>query len=48
VGSFRNRLEAVESGTFSTVAVHGRNGRSMRKRSVFPLVHTPYDFYERI
>jgi hypothetical protein len=48
VGTWRNASEAVESGRFSTAALHGRNGQGMRNRSVFPVVHTPYDFYERI
>jgi hypothetical protein len=48
VGTCANPVEPVETRHFSTVSVHGGNGRSKRNHSVFPLVHTPYDFYERI
>jgi hypothetical protein len=48
VETFRNPLEPVDNRTFSTDSVHGANGVSEPKRSVFPVVHTPYDFYERI
>jgi hypothetical protein len=48
VGTFANPSEPVETRRFSTTFVHRRNGRSKRDHSVFPLVHTPYDFYERI
>ena len=34
--------------SFSPVAVHRANGFRERKDAVFPIVHTPYDFYERI
>jgi hypothetical protein len=48
VGTSANPLEPVETGRFSTTVLHGGNGAPMRDRSVFPVVHTPYDFYERI
>jgi hypothetical protein len=48
VGTFRKRSEPVEIAAFSTGSVHRANGHSAPKRSVFPVVHTPYDFYERI
>jgi hypothetical protein len=48
VETFLNPLEAVDNVDFSTSFLHGGNDRSMRDRSVFPVVHTPYDFYERI
>ena len=48
VETFPHPLEAVDNPVFSTTFLHGSNGRSMRDRSVFPVVHTPYDFYERI
>jgi hypothetical protein len=48
VDSFRNVLEPVEEPLFSTVWTHGANGLSKRDRAVFPVLHTPYDFYERI
>ena len=44
----RNPLEPVKCRRFSTAAVHGENGLPMPFGSVFPVVHTPYDFYERI
>jgi hypothetical protein len=43
-----NRLEPVHNPVFSTAWTHRANGGSKRFGSVFPLVHTPYDFYERI
>ena len=46
--TFRNPLEPVENSMFSTDALHGANGHLAPIRSVFPVVHTPYDFYERI
>jgi hypothetical protein len=48
VGIFRKPLEPVEFRLFSTVPVHATNGAAMRDHAVFPVVHTPYDFYERI
>jgi hypothetical protein len=48
VESSRNVLEPVGKPRFSTVRIHGGNGVSMRNRAVFPVLHTPYDFYERI
>jgi hypothetical protein len=48
VESGRNLLEPVEGASFSTGGIHGANGLPVRDRAVFPLVHTPYDFYERI
>ena len=48
VGTCRSAFEAVEAGRFSTGSLHGRNGQGKPNRSVFPVVHTPYDFYERI
>jgi hypothetical protein len=47
VGTCRKCGEPVESARFSTAAVHRANGHSAPDRSVFPVVHTPYDFYER-
>ena len=40
--------EDVESRSFSTAAVHRAKRLGKPNWSVFPLVHTPYDFYERI
>jgi hypothetical protein len=48
VETLRNLLEPVERRSFSTGGTHGANGFPVRDRAVFPLVHTPYDFYERI
>jgi hypothetical protein len=48
VGSYRNRFEPVSASVFSPAAVHRVNGFCERKGAVFPVVHTPYDFYERI
>jgi hypothetical protein len=48
VGSCPNLPDAVDSHDFSTVPVHARNGLAKPDRAVFPVVHTPYDFYERI
>jgi len=31
-----------------TAWTHGANGVLMRDSAVVPVVHTPYDFYERI
>jgi hypothetical protein len=41
-------LEPVEDGYFSTGWTHGANGLARPNRAVFPVLHTPYDFYERI
>jgi hypothetical protein len=38
----------MSSRRFSTAAVHRTNGFSLPKAAVFPVVHTPYDCYERI
>jgi hypothetical protein len=48
VGTSRNARQPVESGVFSTGTVHRAIALGEPERSVFPLVHTPYDFYERI
>jgi hypothetical protein len=48
VESRRSLLEPVERTAFSTAGFHGANGLPVRDRAVFPVVHTPYDFYERI
>jgi hypothetical protein len=48
VGTSLYPLEPVESRRFSTDSVHGANALVTRDRAVFPVVHTPYDFYERI
>jgi hypothetical protein len=42
------RLEPVRNPLFSTAWTHRGNGCGKRFGSVFPVVHTPYDFYERI
>ena len=41
-------LQPVESRRFSTIGTHRENGALLRFDAVFPVVHTPYDFYERI
>ena len=43
-----NLPEPVERPQFSTGGTHAANDLSVRDRAVFPVVHTPYDFYERI
>ena len=48
VGTCRNALEPVETCVFSTDLVHRAIPLGKPIRSVFPVVHTPYDFYERI
>ncbi len=48
VETSRNRIKPVSSLGFSPDAVHRANGCCLRKDAVFPVVHTPYDFYERI
>jgi hypothetical protein len=41
-------MQPVQNFAFSTGAVHRGNPVTERDRAVFPVVHTPYDFYERI
>jgi hypothetical protein len=48
VGTSRNTIHPVESRGFSTASIHRASPLGEPVRSVFPLVHTPYDFYERI
>ena len=48
VGTFRKRLEPVSSLELSTEGTHRVNAAPKRDHAVFPVVHTPYDFYERI
>ena len=48
VGSWRNRPEPVGNADFSTAWTHRPKGLDKRYDSVFPVVHTPYGFYERI
>jgi len=48
VGTCRNALEPVDTRVFSTGLLHRVNPLGKPVRSVFPVVHTPYDFYERI
>jgi hypothetical protein len=48
VGSLRNALDPVDSRGFSTTSLHRRIPLGEPIHSVFPVVHTPYDFYERI
>ena len=48
VGTCRSALEPVDGAAFSTAAVHRANALGKPNGSVFPLVHTPYDFFERI
>jgi len=48
VGTFQNPLDPVDSRDFSTTSLHRANPLWEPNRSVFPVVHTPYDFYERI
>jgi hypothetical protein len=48
VGTCRNALEPVDIRVFSTGLLHRVNPLGKPVRSVFPVVHTPYDFYERI
>jgi hypothetical protein len=42
------RLEPVRFSSFSTGRTHRVNGSPEPIGAVFPVVHTPYDFYERI
>ncbi len=46
--SFAKRVEPVRNGHFSTGGTHRANAVVEPFGSVFPVVHTPYDFYERI
>ena len=48
VGSCLNRSEPVGNPVFSTGWTHRPKGLDKRYGSVFPVVHTPYGFYERI
>ena len=48
VGSLRNALDPVDTRDFSTASIHRAIPLWEPIRSVFPVVHTPYDFYERI
>jgi hypothetical protein len=48
VGTCRNAAEPVDRVAFSTALVHRAIPLGKPVRSVFPVVHTPYDFYERI
>jgi hypothetical protein len=48
VETFAKPLEAVRNAHFSTAWSHRRNRSGEPFGSVFPVVHTPYDFYERI
>jgi len=48
VGSSRNAAHPVERRDFSTASLHHANPLAEPLSSVFPVVHTPYDFYERI
>lgn len=48
MGNFQKPLKSVNSRVFSTAWTHRANRLSMGKDAVFPVVHTPYYFYERI
>ena len=48
VGTCRIADKPVEILAFSTVGTHRATALTEPNCSVFPLVHTPYDFYERI
>lgn len=48
VGTSQNTLHPVDTGDFSTAPLHRATPLWKPIRSVFPVVHTPYDFYERI
>ena len=48
VGTCRKAVQPVDYVVFSTAFVHGQIPLGKPVRSVFPVVHTPYDFYERI
>jgi len=48
VESSRKRGKPVEGRELSTGWTHRTNALWLRDRAVFPVVHTPYDYYERI
>jgi hypothetical protein len=48
VGTFRNTPHPVDTPVFSTGFLHRATPLGKPIRAVFPVVHTPYDFYERI
>lgn len=48
VGSWSDTSQPVGNPVFSTGWTHGPKGLDKRCDSVFPVVHTPYGFYERI
>jgi len=48
VGTCRNASEPVKRPAFSTDWTHRASALGKPNCSVFPVVHTPYDFYERI
>jgi hypothetical protein len=48
VGTCQNAAEPVDHVGFSTALVHRAIPLWKPVRSVFPVIHTPYDFYERI
>jgi hypothetical protein len=48
VETLAKHSEPVDSRAFSTGWTHRANVLFLRERAVFPVVHTPYDFYERI
>jgi hypothetical protein len=44
----QNALHPVDTRGFSTTPLHRATPLGKPIHSVFPVVHTPYDFYERI
>ena len=48
VGTCRIGIKPVETRAFSTEWTHRASALGEPDCSVFPVVHTPYDFYERI
>jgi hypothetical protein len=48
VGTCAKRTHPVKTRPFSTIRTHRRNAVTEPFAAVFPVVHTPYDFYERI
>jgi hypothetical protein len=48
VETFRQPLPPVYRVAFSTDRSHRANRLREPQGAVFPIVHTPYDFYERI
>ncbi len=48
VETFRKRCEPVEALPFSTAWTHGSNRADKPSDAVFPVIHTPYGYYERI